>query len=157
MSSEQIYNYIKVNETIITGGQPTAEQLQSVAVEGFTMVINLDALNSPYALEDEAGLVRSLGMTYTPIPVEWEAPKATDLEAFESLMTQLPAGKILIHCVANFRVTAFYALYAQKHLGWSESQANEFRAPIWEGSDHPVWEQFIARMSQQNQPKTDPA
>ena len=45
--------------------------------------------------------------------------------------TQLPASKTLIHCAANFRVTAFYSLYAMKHLGWSEAQAAEFRASVW--------------------------
>jgi len=31
-----------------------------------------------------------------------------------------------------------------KHLGWSEAQANEFRATIWHESDYPIWEEFIA-------------
>jgi hypothetical protein len=47
--------------------------------------------------------------------------------------------------MANFRVTAFYGLYAQRHLGWSEAQAEALRAPIWNGSDYPVWEAFIRR------------
>jgi hypothetical protein len=61
-------------------------------------------------------------------------------------MAQIPAGKTLIHCAANFRVTAFYSLYAQKHLGWSAAQAEAFRAAIWSGSHEPIWEQFIARI-----------
>ena len=54
--------------------------------------------------------------------------------------------KILIHCAANFRVTAFYSLYAMQHLGWTEAQADEFRASIWAGSDYPIWEKFISEM-----------
>ena len=57
-------------------------------------------------------------------------------------MSQLPPGKTLIHCAANFRVTAFYSLYAEKHLGWSEAQADALRSKIWQGSDYPVWEAF---------------
>jgi hypothetical protein len=45
--------------------------------------------------------------------------------------------------MANFRVTAFYALYAQKHLGWSEAQADQFRMSVWQGTDYPIWEKFI--------------
>ncbi len=52
----------------------------------------------------------------------------------------------LIHCAANFRVTAFYALYAMKHPGWSEAQAEEFRASIRQASTYPEWERFIEQM-----------
>jgi len=44
-------------------------------------------------------------------------------------------------------VTAFYALYALKHLGWTAEQAAEFRRTIWQGSDYPVWEAFITRLT----------
>jgi protein tyrosine phosphatase (PTP) superfamily phosphohydrolase (DUF442 family) len=147
MSSNEIYNYIKVNDEIATGGQPTAEELRSVADEGFTSVINLATIEPPYSLEDEAGLVQSLGMHYYHIPVEWGNPLESDFEAFESTMASLPAGKTLIHCAANFRVTAFYSLYAQAHLGWTEAQAEALRAQIWGGRDVPVWNEFIARIS----------
>lgn len=150
MSTNEIYNYLKVNDLIITGGQPTVEQLQSAAAEGFSTVVNLATIDPRYSLEDEAGLVQSLGMTYVHIPVEWGNPKDSDFATFEQVMLQLSAQKTLIHCAANYRVTAFYALYAQKHLGWSEAQAVEFRSTIWRGSDYPVWDAFIARMKAQN-------
>jgi protein tyrosine phosphatase (PTP) superfamily phosphohydrolase (DUF442 family) len=146
MSTEAIYNYRKVDEQIVTGGQPTAEQLESAAEEGFTTVINLATLNPRYSLEDEAGVVGSLGMTYCHIPVDWEHPTERDFETFEKVVQELKPGKTLIHCAANFRVTAFYALYALKHLGWSQAQADEFRASIWQGSDYPVWERFVDQM-----------
>jgi protein tyrosine phosphatase (PTP) superfamily phosphohydrolase (DUF442 family) len=146
MGTQEIYNYLKVNDQVSTGGQPTAEQLRSAAAEGFTAVINLATVNPRTALDDEAGLVRSLGMTYDHIPVAWEDPKESDFLAFEKVMEERSSGKTLIHCAANFRVTAFYGLYALKHLGWPEAQVEEFRASIWRGSDYPVWERFIARM-----------
>lgn len=145
MSTQEIYNFRPVNDLLITGGQPTEEQLKSAAAEGITTVINLATLGRT-ALADEAGLVRSLGMTYHHIPVEWDNPKESDFAAFEQVMQHPPLGKTLLHCAANFRVSAFYGLYAMKHLGWSESQADEFRAPIWEGGDYPIWETFIRQM-----------
>jgi len=114
MSTQEIYHYLKVNDQLIAGGQPTPDQLKSAADEGFTRVINLATSSPRYSLEDETGLVRSLS-----------------------------------HCAANFRVTAFYGLYAMKHLGWSEAQADEFRASIWRGSEYLVWEQFITHMKAQ--------
>jgi protein tyrosine phosphatase (PTP) superfamily phosphohydrolase (DUF442 family) len=89
MSTQEIYNYRKVDDQLITGGQPTEEQLKSVAEEGFTTVINLATLNPRYSLDDEAGLVQSLGLTYYHIPVEWDNPKESDFGPFERLMKQL--------------------------------------------------------------------
>jgi protein tyrosine phosphatase (PTP) superfamily phosphohydrolase (DUF442 family) len=146
MSTKDITNYRCVNDQISTSGQPTEEQLRAAAAKGFKTVINLATIDPRYSLEDEAGLVQSLGMAYHHIPVEWEQPQASDFAAFEAVMLQLPPSKTLIHCAANFRVTAFYSLYAIKQLGWTETQAAEFRASIWADSDYPVWEKFIGEM-----------
>jgi protein tyrosine phosphatase (PTP) superfamily phosphohydrolase (DUF442 family) len=146
MSTEDIYNYLAVNDRISTGGQPSEEQLRSAAAEGFTTIINLATPSPRYSLDDEAGLVRSLGMTYHHIPVEWENPQESDFAAFEVAMHEHSGDKLLIHCAANFRVTAFYSLYGMKHLGWTDAQADEFRASIWAGSDYPIWEKFIGEM-----------
>jgi protein tyrosine phosphatase (PTP) superfamily phosphohydrolase (DUF442 family) len=143
VSTSSIYNHIKVNDWLSTGGQPTAQQIQDAAAEGFTTVINLATTNPRYSLPDEEGLVHSLGMAYYHIPVDWENPTDADFDAFEQLMRQLPRAKILLHCAANFRVSAFYSLYAMKNLGWTAQQAVQFREPIWQGSDYPTWEAFI--------------
>ena len=146
MSTNDIYNYRSVNDRISTGGQPTREQLRSAADEGFTTVVNLATGDAGFSLDDEAGLARTLGMAYHHIPVAWENPQESDFAAFEAVLQASPADKLLIHCAANFRVTAFYSLYALKHLGWTEAQADEFRASIWGGSDYPIWEKFIGDM-----------
>lgn len=149
MASTDIYNHIQVNESLSTGGQPTAEQVTALAAEDFTTVVNLATFDPDRSLPDEAGLVRSLGMTYHAIPVDWNNPTETDFAAFERVMLQLSEDRALLHCAANFRVTAFFSLFALKHLGWSDAQAEAFRAIIWKGSDYPVWRAFISRMQAQ--------
>ena len=145
MSTEEIFNYVKVDDQVSTAGQPTEDQLRDAAAEGFTAVINLVPTNPPYTPADEGGLARSLGLAYHYIPVDWNKPTDADFAAFEQAMGATAGHKTLIHCAANFRVTAFYSLYAMKHLGWSAAEADAFRARIWAGSDYPVWEAFIAR------------
>jgi uncharacterized protein (TIGR01244 family) len=146
MSTETIYNYRKVDDQLITGGQPSEAQLQAAADEGVRSVVNLAPTDPRYSLDDEAGLVQALGMTYHHITVDWNNPTEHDFAAFEQVLQAQGAGKTLIHCAANFRVTAFYSLYALKQLGWSVAQADAFRASIWQGSDYPLWEAFIGRM-----------
>lgn len=149
MSLDEIYNARRVDDRLITSGQPSEDQLRAVAVEGFDTVVNLAPHDAQNALPDEAGLVHGLGMTYCHVPVVWANPTERDFAAFERVMAELPStSRTLVHCAANFRVSAFYGLYALKHLGWSIEQVEAFRAPIWDGSDYPVWEAFISRMQQ---------
>lgn len=152
MSTAEIYNYRKINDHLISGGQPTEAQLRAAAEEGFTAVINLATNDPRYSLPDEGGLARSLGMRYIHIPVDWGNPTPADFEAFEKAMQELAGARTLIHCAANFRVTAFYGLYAMKRLGWSETRAEALRAPIWQGSQYPVWEEFIRAIKAQIEP-----
>lgn len=146
MTTENILNYRQVDEHLLTGGQPTEQQLRAAADEGVRAVINLAPHGARNAPEDEAGLVGALGMRYFHIPVPWDNPTERDFAAFEQAMRERGDAKTLIHCQANFRVTAFYSLYALKHLGWSLPQAEAFRASIWAGSDYPLWERFIHQM-----------
>ncbi len=146
MSTQDIHNYRFVNDQLITGGQPTEEQLKSAAAEGFKTVINLATFDPQHSLPDEARLVRSLGMKYYHVPVEPTNPQTSDFDAFEQAFKQTLGDKTLVHCTANFRATAFFSLYAMKNLGWSQAQAEAFRASIWQGSNYPIWEQFLQEM-----------
>jgi protein tyrosine phosphatase (PTP) superfamily phosphohydrolase (DUF442 family) len=145
MGTPTIYNYRKVDEHHATGGQPSEEQLKAAAAEGFETVINLATIDPRYSLRDEGASIAALGMKYRHIPVPWDQPSDADFAAFEQAMRSAGDGKTLVHCAANFRATAFYSLYAMKHLGWSRARAEEFRASIWRGSDFPVWQELIRR------------
>jgi protein tyrosine phosphatase (PTP) superfamily phosphohydrolase (DUF442 family) len=148
MSTKDIYHYQKVDEKISTAGQPSEQQLKAAADEGFETVINLATIDPRYSLADEAGLVGSLGMEYYHIPVAWEQPQESDFTAFSNLLGQLGGKKVLIHCAANYRVTAFFSLYGAQNLGWSDAKADQFRALIWKPGEHPVWQEFIRQMTE---------
>ena len=154
MGISEIKNYIKVNDLLSLGGQPTEEQLRALSREGFKIILNLATISPRYSLPNEAASVRSFGMTYYHIPVEWGNPTEYDFESFENVLRQLADEKMFIHCASNFRATAFYALYALKHLGWSEEQAQQLMAPVWDGSNYPIWETFINQIKANFQPKT---
>jgi protein tyrosine phosphatase (PTP) superfamily phosphohydrolase (DUF442 family) len=142
VSIDDILNYYKIDERVITGGQPTEGQLRSAAEGGCQVVINLATPDPHHSLPDEAGLVRSLGLAYYNIPVAWEQPTEADFDAFVQVMQAHQDQRLLIHCAANYRVSAFYSLYAQQHLGWTQAQAEALRAALWKRS-YPVWTAFI--------------
>jgi uncharacterized protein (TIGR01244 family) len=146
MSTQEIPYYRKVNDLLSLSGQPTEEQFKSIAREGFKVVINLATNNPRHSLPDESGVVRSFGMIYYHVPVEWGNPTDYAFESFVNVFRQFSKEKMLIHCGSNLRATAFYTLYALKHLGWTDAQADEFMAPTWQGSHYPVWDKFMGHM-----------
>jgi protein tyrosine phosphatase (PTP) superfamily phosphohydrolase (DUF442 family) len=140
-----IYNYRAAGDRLSTSGQPTEGQLASVALEGFGVVINLALHNDPrYSLQDESGLVKSLGMEYIHIPVQFDAPTESDLLAFFTAMEKHQEQKVLVHCAANMRVTAFLGLYRAIKQGLLIEEAFTLMRTVWE--PNPVWSSFISSM-----------
>jgi protein tyrosine phosphatase (PTP) superfamily phosphohydrolase (DUF442 family) len=150
MSIDSIYNFKRVDDRLVLGGQPSAEQLQAAAAAGFEAVINLSTNDPRYALPDEQTLVRDLGMQYHYLPVQWDAPALADFDRYVELMEQLAGEKILVHCAANYRVTAFHALYALVQRQWSAEEADAFIASVWQPEEHPQWAAFIAAIKQRS-------
>jgi hypothetical protein len=54
---------------------------------------------------------------------------------------------VLVHCAANYRVTAFIGLYRVLRLGWAADKAFEPMRSVWEPDE--VWKAFIARALKQ--------
>jgi uncharacterized protein (TIGR01244 family) len=146
MSTSDIYNYVKVDDRVVTSGQPTASQLKAAAAEGFQAVINLVPPDSQNALPQEAEKVEAAGMAYHHIPVSWQNPQESDFEKFTATMKQVSGQKALIHCAANYRATAFYSLYALQELKWTAEQADQLMRHFWKPGEYPVWDKFIQRL-----------
>ena len=138
---EDIYNYLKLSNMISTSGQPTEEQVSEIAQAGFQVIFNLGLTGTDYALPDEAATVKAHGMEYLHIPVQWQQPTLTDLEAFFSTMEANRERKVFIHCAANMRVSVFMALYRILRLDWSPEKAFQEVQCIW--TPDQVWQAFI--------------
>jgi len=145
MDFTQARNFRKVSETLYTSGQPSESQLASARAAGVEVVVNLALHDDPrYSLEDERGCVESLGMTYVHIPVQFGAPTEADLLAFFSAMDAHRGQPLLVHCGANYRVSAFLGLYNALKLGQSSDEAFVLMDSVWRPDA--VWTQFIQDM-----------
>ena len=141
---DDIYKFLRIDDTLVTSGQRSQAQLAGVAAAGVEQVINLALHDDPrYSLPDEAGTVRSLGMDYVHIPVQFKAPTLADLNRFFDAMDAAKGRKLLVHCAANIRVTTFLGLYRVLRLGWEQDQAFEPMRSIWQPDE--VWSAFIAQ------------
>ena len=124
-----------------TAGQPTRTQFALVHAAGFRAVINLALPTSDNALADEGSLVTSLGMSYTHIPVDFEAPTERDFCQFSRAMQMFEGQPVFVHCAANKRVSAFVFLYRVLHQRVSRAQAEPDLHAIWRPDA--VWSRFI--------------
>jgi protein tyrosine phosphatase (PTP) superfamily phosphohydrolase (DUF442 family) len=140
---EGIYNWRRLDDRITTSGQPTETQLAAIRDLGVRHVVNLALHTHEKALPDEAGSVSGLGMSYIHIPVDFLNPTERDFEQFCSVMEQLSDLPVHVHCIANYRVSAFFYRYRRDVLGWDDAKARTEMDAIW----HPegVWADFISR------------
>ncbi|MCL5611189.1 MAG: protein tyrosine phosphatase family protein [Chloroflexi bacterium] len=143
MTAENIFNFLRLSENLMSSGMPTAEQMKSVAEAGVKVVINLAPFDPEKDLANEGALVESLGMKYINIPVDWEAPTQQNLETFMNAMDEDGNKKVFVHCRANYRATGFITLYRILRLGWRKEEAFKDLRRIWNPDEYPIWKKFI--------------
>ncbi len=141
MSLTGIRNFHHPVPEIYSSGQPLAHQFGEIAGAGAEAVINLALADSEGALPDEGSRVVSLGMDYCHLPVRFEAPTRERLRRFCDLMRAFEGRKLWVHCVFNWRVSAFLYLYHRLERNWNEEQARKMMLPGWEPDE--VWRAFI--------------
>lgn len=144
MNFIKAYNFKEVNELVSCSGTLKNVRLQSFLDEGYFAVINLLPDESEYAVEEEKNELEKLGIHYIHIPIDWDKPINADFDLFELTMDDIKGKKVHIHCAANFRATAFYAIYAYRKVGWTRIKVNEFIGSIWQLSEYPVWDKFVS-------------
>jgi uncharacterized protein (TIGR01244 family) len=143
MGVDEAYNYRAVDENVATAGLLEPEQLATLADAGIEVVINLLPDTSDYSVKDEKQIVESQSIEYLYLPVDFSAPKLEEYEQFKVLMSQAGNRKLLIHCAANYRVSAFYSRYAIESGRWSDEEADEFMYSIWQPSEYPGWPEWL--------------
>ena len=136
---ETIYNWRRLDDRITTSGQPTEQQLADIQALGVRHIVNLGLHTHEKALPDEAASVGRLGITYIHIPVNFQNPTDGDFAKFCAAMEQLKEVAVHVHCIANYRVSAFFYRYLRDVLGMNEAEAR----PRWNGFGTP--RAFICR------------
>jgi protein tyrosine phosphatase (PTP) superfamily phosphohydrolase (DUF442 family) len=136
-----IYNFKQVSDILACAGQPLEGQLQSIANDGYQVVVNLGLADGKYALADEAALVAKLGLSYHHLPIIFDDPQLSELIDFIKLMDEHSHQKTLVHCAANYRASAFTGLYLFSANILNQNEMQEFIEDVWQPDG--VWQQFI--------------
>ena len=143
VSIDGSYNFRRISDQLTTSGVVGANRLTNLKAQGYEALINLLPDGTEHAVPGEAELVTGQGLTYVHIPVDFSAPTDADFAAFVQAMDAAGDKTIHVHCAANFRVSAFYALYAMHKGLWTPQQAEEHIRGIWNPADYPAWQRFI--------------
>ena len=136
-----IFNWRRLDARTTTSGQPSEAQLATIRDLGVAHVINLALHTHERALPDETATVVGLGMKYTHIPVDFDAPTEADYRRFAATMAEVGDAPVHVHCIVNARVTAFFYRYQIEVLGRPEAEARSFMGSIWQPGG--VWADFI--------------
>jgi protein tyrosine phosphatase (PTP) superfamily phosphohydrolase (DUF442 family) len=129
---ENIENYKKNSDKLSTSGQPTKEEIQLIADEGFEVLINTRPQFEMDEVFNEKAIAENLGIKYFQIETELNNPNMDELIRFLEIMTKFKENKILLHCHRNKRASALLAIYRVNKLGWSKEDALKKVEEAWE-------------------------
>lgn len=144
---EEIAFWQRLGPQVTTSGHLVPGDELRLAALGVRHVINLALADHPLALPDEAARLAAHGMAYSHLPVPFDAPDESHLAAFRAALEQ-GERPVHVHCIMNWRVSAFFYRWHREVAGMDEAQARALMARQWqpEQSDHPaaqVWARFI--------------
>lgn len=142
-----IRNWQRRADAITTSGKLEAGDPERLAAIGVRHVVNLALDTHPEALADEAALMAAQGIAYTHIPVPFDAPSPAHVASLEQALAAHP-GPHHVHCIMNWRVTAFFYLI-DRASGVPEDEARARMAMVWNPfeSDQPgaaPWRELLA-------------
>jgi len=138
----------RLDARVTTSGRLQAGDPARLAAIGVRHIVNLALVEHPEALAGEAALCAAAGIRYTHIPVPFDAPDESHFAAFRAAI-EADDMPVHVHCIANFRVSAFFYRYHRAVTGMDEPAARALMARHWTPEMHthpmaPVWATFIA-------------
>jgi len=142
-----ILNYHEVSDQLTTAGQIEYDQVPLLEEQGYEVVINLATAN-PERNAMEGFHVTGEGMTYIHIPVDFATPQVSDVKMFFDVMEANKDRKLFVHCIANFRASAFVYLYRTMVEGVPDEEAKQDMEAIWDPGSQPrysAWAELIER------------
>ena len=149
---DDILAWQRLSDTLTTSGKLDERDPARLAAIGVKQVINLAMPDHPEALPDAESAFAAQGIGYTHIPVPFAAPEEPHYQAFAEALESAD-GPVHVHCIMNWRVSAFCYRYNRDVRGMPEPEARALMERQWspetnEHEDAPAWAAFILRQAQ---------
>ena len=147
VESSGIFNVTWIDNQLSSSGQIHAEHARLLQSLGVKTVVNLAVYNEEYNGSENQWVVEH-GMTYIHLPVDFDRPTSSDLERFYQLMDAIADETVWVHCIANYRASAFTYLYRINERGDSRKDAKAVLDQIWTDElldEYPQWAELMTR------------
>ena len=119
-----VANACQILPTVITGGQPSAQQLRALKDAGGGIVLDVrDSMESRPI--DEPGLVEELGMKYVNIPVRSGSLDDGTMDKILAVLRGAGERTVFFHCGSGNRVGGALIPFFMLDLGMEEEDAVE--------------------------------
>lgn len=137
-----IFNFLHIENVYATSGQPGEAQFDLIKEAGYKTVVNLAPISLlENSVVDEEQILRTLGLEYIHIPVDFLNPTEENFQQFVASIEN--REDVWVHCAANMRVSAFTYRYRTQLLEEDDALAKADLQKIWEPFG--VWSEFISR------------
>jgi protein tyrosine phosphatase (PTP) superfamily phosphohydrolase (DUF442 family) len=139
-------NYHEISETLVSSGQISPSHIEALPDEQIELVVNL-TLEDTDLNAREGFEITALGIDYIHIPVDWSAPSEANLQLFMHIMAAAGDRKVLVHCFANYRASAFIYLYRTLKQDVAPEIARKDLDAVWPKAawqQYPQWQALIA-------------
>ena len=145
---DDIRAWQRLSSRVTTSGVLGPQDAERLAAIGVRHVINLALASHPEALADEGEQLAAQNIAYTHIPVPFDAPDETHYRAFTEALDAID-GPVHVHCIMNWRVSAFFYRWHCDACGMAEREARTLMERQWspennEHPDAPAWAAFVA-------------
>lgn len=145
---DDIRAWQRLSKRVTTSGRLQQPDPARLAAIGVRHVINLAMPDHPDALPEAEAAFAAQGLDYTHIPVPFGAPEEAHYRAFVEAL-EAAEGPVHVHCIANWRVSAFFYRYHRDACGMPEAEARALLEQQWSPEEHdhpdaPTWAAFIA-------------
>lgn len=117
-----VANACQILPNVVTGGQPTAEQLKALKAAGGDIVLDLRDPMEPRPV-DEARLVQELGMEYVNVPVRAGSLEDAAIERILAVLRRSGNQTVFFHCGSGSRVGGALIPYFILDQGMEEQEA----------------------------------
>jgi tyrosine-protein phosphatase SIW14 len=122
--SENLPNFLRVDDHVYRGAQPTNNGFKDLAERGIKTVVDLRDIGE-HSQADEQKAVTDLGMRYVSVPMQgMSTPKDKQIAAVLALLNDVTSGPVFVHCKRGAdRTGTVIAVYRIFHDGWDSKRA----------------------------------
>ncbi|MGN6136819.1 MAG: beta-lactamase hydrolase domain-containing protein [Aureliella sp.] len=136
---------MKINDEVTVGAQPTDQQLNELASQGFKSVVNFRTEgeeDQPLSPAREGEKVGKLGLEYLHVPVSAKSMSPETVDRFRQRFANL-AKPVFAHCKSGQRAGAMVMMHIASTQGMSGKETLQQAEQMGFKCDQPELKRFV--------------